>query len=364
MKIKEILASLEELAPLSFQEDYDNAGLAVGHEENETRACLICLDVTEAIIDEALANKCNLVISHHPVIFRGLKRLTGRTMPERIVAKAIKEDIALCSMHTNLDNVYEGVNRRICEMIGMKGLSILKKNNGKLKKLVTFCPSGYAGKVREALFSAGAGKNGNYDQCSFNTDGSGTFRAGEAANPFVGDIGEMHFENETRIETIFPSHMQNSVLEALFASHPYEEVAYDIYTLDNESGNAGAGMIGKLEYQMAENEFLAKLKDVFKVPCIRHSALKGKPVETVAVCGGSGSFLIPDAIRSRADFYITADIKYHQFFDAEGKIVIADVGHFESEQYTCLIIADYLKKNFPNFAVRISETPVNPVNYF
>ena len=364
MKIKEILASLENLAPLSLQEDYDNAGLAVGLEENETEACLICIDVTEAIIDEAVAKKCNLVISHHPVIFRGLKRLSGRTMTERIVAKAIRADIALYSMHTNLDNVYEGVNRKICEMIGLKGLSILKKTSGNLRKLVTFCPTDFAGKVREAIFKAGAGEIGNYDQCSFNAEGSGTFRAGASANPFVGNTGELHFEKEVRIETIFPSYLQKNIVDALLASHPYEEVAYDIYTIDNEFNRTGAGMIGKLENPLAENEFLAKLKNVFRVPCIRHSPLRGKMIETIAVCGGSGSFLIQEAIRQKADFFVTADIKYHQYYDADGKIVITDVGHYESEQFTCLIIADYLKKKFPNFAVQISETPVNPVNYF
>jgi hypothetical protein len=256
------------------------------------------------------------------------------------------------------------VNRKICEMIGMEGLSILRKSKGNLRKLVTFCPAGHAEKVREAIFSAGAGKIGNYDQCSFNADGSGTFRAGDGANPFVGNIGEQHIEKEVRIETIFPLYLQNNILKALFSSHPYEEVAYDIYTLDNEFDKTGAGMKGKLKKPMSEQEFLSRLKNVLNVACIRHSPLRGKQVETVAVCGGSGSFLIQDAIRSGADFFVTADIKYHQFFDAEGKIVIADVGHYESEQFTCLIITDYLKKNFPNFAVRISETSVNPVNYF
>jgi dinuclear metal center YbgI/SA1388 family protein len=364
MKIREILASLEHLAPLSLQEEYDNAGLVVGCEDNDIEACLVCIDVTEDVIDEAVANNCKLIISHHPVIFRGLKRLAGLTMTERIVEKAIREDIALCSMHTNLDNVYEGVNRKICEMIGMEGLSILRKSKGNLRKLVTFCPAGHAEKVREAIFSAGAGKIGNYDQCSFNADGSGTFRAGDGANPFVGNIGEQHMEKEVRIETVFPSYLQNNILKALFSSHPYEEVAYDIYTLDNEFDKTGAGMKGKLKKPMSEQEFLTRLKNVLNVACIRHSPLRGKQVETIAVCGGSGSFLIQDAIRSGADFFVTADIKYHQFFDAEAKIVIADVGHFESEQFTCLIITDYLKKNFPNFAVRISETSVNPVNYF
>ena len=364
MKIRDILASLENLAPLALQEDYDNAGLSIGYADRELTSCLVCIDVTEAVVDEAIAFNCNLIISHHPVIFKGLKRLTGHTVTERLVAKAIRADVALCSMHTNLDNVYEGVNRKICEMIGLSGVEILKKSSGNLRKLVTFCPVDHAGKVREAIFNSGAGKIGKYDQCSFNADGTGSFRAGDTAAPFVGKTGELHFEKEVRIETIFPAYLQDKILNALLDAHPYEEVAYDIYPLMNEFDRTGAGMTGRLAEPMDEAGFLLRLKEIFKVAVIRHSPLRGKLVETVAVCGGSGSFLIPDAISNKADFYITGDMKYHQFFDADGKIVIADVGHYESEQFTCLIIADYLKKNFPNFAVRISETPVNPVNYF
>jgi len=364
MKIKEILLVLENLAPVSLQEDYDNTGLTIGRPDAETEGCLICLDVNEAVIDEAARKNCSLIVSHHPVIFKGLKRLTGQTLTERIVARALREDIAICSVHTNLDNVSEGVNRMLCRQLGLVNLSILRKSNGLLRKLVTFCPVDYTGKVREALFNAGAGHIGEYDQCSFNSEGTGSFRAGDKANPFVGGIGEIHFEKETRIETIFPAYKQKDVIGALMESHPYEEVAYDIYHLDNEFDLAGSGMIGELENEMTEIEFLRRLKDVLKTPCIRHSPLLGKMVRTVAVCGGSGSFLLQDAIHQHADFYVTADIKYHQFFDADGKIVIADAGHYETEQFTCNLLADYLKKKFANFAVQISETPVNPVNYF
>jgi dinuclear metal center YbgI/SA1388 family protein len=364
MKIKEILFALENLAPVSLQEDYDNAGLIIGNPDSEIHGCLICVDINEFVIDEAASKKFGLIISHHPVIFKGLKRLTGQSMTERIVAKAVRENIAIASMHTNLDNVYEGVNRILCDRLGLVNLSILRKSGGILRKLVTFCPSGYAGKVREALFHAGAGHIGEYDQCSFNAEGIGSFRAGENANPFVGGIGEVHFENEIRIETIFPSYRQKSIIGALLEAHPYEEVAYDIYNLENDYSRAGAGMTGELEQEVTEAEFLRKLKEVLKVPCIRHSPLLGKMVKTVAVCGGSGSFLLQDAVQHQADFFVTADIKYHQFFDADGKLVIADVGHYESEQFTCNLLADYLKKIFVNFAVQISETPVNPVNYF
>ena len=364
MKINEIVQSLEELAPLSLQEDYDNSGLIIGHSEWETDGCLICVDVNEAVIDEAVRLNFRLVVSHHPVIFKGLAKLTGQTMTERIVTKAIRDDIAVIAMHTNLDNARAGVNRIFAEKLGLTELAILRKTPGLLKKLVTFCPTDYSGKVRQAIFEAGAGHIGNYDQCSFNGEGSGTFRAGDIAKPYVGKIGEIHFEKETRIETIFAAYKQKDIIRALLKSHPYEEVAFDIYPLENEFDEAGAGMIGLLEQKMTEMQFLLLLKDVLKVPCIRHSPLLGKKVGKVAVCGGSGSFLLGDAIQQQADFFVSADFKYHQFFDADGKIVIADTGHFESEQFTCDLLADYLKKKFPTFAVLISETPVNPVNYF
>jgi dinuclear metal center YbgI/SA1388 family protein len=364
MKIKDIINILEAFAPVALQEDYDNSGLTVGDRENDCSGCLVCLDVTLEIIDEALKKNCNLVISHHPVIFKGLKQLAGKSMVERIVMKAVRHDIVLYSMHTNLDNVKGGVNRVLSEKLGLVNLSILRQSPGMLRKIVTFCPTDHSEQVRQAIFRAGAGQIGDYDQCSFNAEGLGSFRAGDSSNPFVGHIGEIHFEKETRIETIFPAFLQQRVISALVEAHPYEEVAYDIYPLENEFEQTGAGMIGSLPQPVSGREFLEVIKKALNVPVIRHSALLDRMVKRVAVCGGSGSFLIPDAIRQQADFFITADVKYHQFFDAEGRIVIVDAGHYETEQFTCNLIADYLKENFPTFAVQISETPANPVNYF
>jgi dinuclear metal center YbgI/SA1388 family protein len=364
MKIKDIIFELENLASFALQEDYDNAGLIVGDPDKNIEKCLVCLDVTEEVLSEAAGNDIKLIISHHPVIFRGLKRLTGQSLTERIVAGAIRDDIAILSMHTNLDNIVEGVNRVLSDKLGLVNTEILQKSGGLLRKLVTFCPTDYAEKVRTAIFDAGAGHIGEYDQCSFNVDGLGSFRAGQHSDPFVGKIGELHFEKEVRIETIFPSFLEKKIVNAMLKAHPYEEVAYDIYPLENVYGKSGAGMIGRLQHKLSETEFLQHLKDTLNVPVIRHSRLLGKMVEKVAVCGGSGSFLIPEAIRSKADFFVTADIKYHQFFDADHKIVLADAGHYETEQFTCNLLADYLMKKFANFAVQISKTPVNPVNYF
>jgi len=363
MQLSEIIKALEAFAPSSYQEDYDNAGLLTGNPEQEITGALICLDSTEEVIDEAIREKCNLVIAHHPIIFSGLKKINGKNYVERTIIKAIKNDIAIYAVHTNLDNVRMGVNAKIAEKIGLRNCSVLQPKKGLLKKLVTFCPVEKAAEVRDALFKAGAGVIGNYDECSYNVSGFGTFRAGEGANPFVGEQNIQHQEEETRIETIFPAQKQNSILKALFATHPYEEVAYDIYALENEFQQVGSGLFGELETEQDEKEFLKSLKSLLKTDCVRYTAITGKKIKRVAVCGGSGSFLLKDAIYKGADVFITADLKYHQFFDAEGKILLADVGHFESEQFTTEIFYELLKRNFSTFAVRLSKINTNPVKY-
>ena len=363
MKLSEITNALEEIAPLSLQESYDNAGLLVGDKDADITKVLISLDVTEKVINEAIEKGCNLIISHHPVIFNGLKRITGRTYVERIVAQAIKNDIALYAIHTNLDNVDNGVNSILCDKLGLKNRKILSPKREILKKLVTFCPVEYADKVRDAVFAAGAGHIGNYDKCSYNVSGTGTFRGSEETNPFVGEKGKIHFEEEVRIETVFPAYRERDIISALLNARPYEEVAYDIYLLQNEFSRVGAGMIGELGSEIDEVDFLRKVKEVTGIGCVKHTGLTGRKIKKVAVCGGSGSFLIKDAIRSGADIFLTGDVKYHEFFDADGKIVIADIGHYESEQFAKDLIYSVLIKKFYNFAVLISEVNTNVVNY-
>lgn len=356
--------ALEDFAPLCLQESYDNAGLIIGSSTSEINCALIALDVTDEVIDEAIVQNCNLIIAHHPLIFKGIKKI-GTTNPvERMITRCIKSDIAVYAAHTNLDNVYQGVNKIICDKIGVKSPAILAPKTQLLRKLVTFCPNNHAQKVREAIFDAGAGQIGDYDSCSFNTNGQGSFRALEGTNPFVGSVNSLHFEDETRIETIFPVYRQSAVLKALFVSHPYEEVAYDIYALENEFQKVGAGMIGRLEKPVITTEFLNDLKRIFGVKCLRHTRLITEIIETVAVCGGSGSFLTGQAIARKADVFITGDVKYHEFFDADGKILLADIGHYESEQFTTEVIKNVLLEKFPTFAARISEVLTNPVTYF
>ena len=363
-KIKNITTFFEDLAPLKLQESYDNAGLIVGDSNIEVNSVLVTLDVTEEVVEEAIKLNAQLIVSHHPIVFSGLKKITGKNYVEKILLKAIKNDIAIYAAHTNLDSITGGVNGKICEKLGLENCKILQPVSGQLKKLVTFIPVEHTDKIREEIFAAGAGHIGNYDSCSFNLEGEGTFRGGEDTNPYVGKKGKINSEKEIRFETIFPAYLQGKIIGALLNAHPYEEVAYDIYPLDNKFDKVGMGMLGILPDEKSESDFLIQLKKTFKTGIIKHTALLNKNVKKVAVCGGSGSFLLNQAIAAGADFFVTGDFKYHQFFDAENKIVIADIGHFESEQFTKELFYELLTKNFPKFAVHLSEVNTNPVFYF
>ena len=364
MKLAEITNYLESIAPLNYQEDYDNAGLLVGNSNDDVHAALVALDCTEQIVDEAIAKNCNLIITHHPIVFKGLKKLNGKTYVERVILKAIKNNIALYAIHTNLDHVAHGVSGEICKRLGIQNAKILAPKTNLLKKLVTFCPVANASAVRNALFTTGAGNIGNYSECSFNAEGIGTFKAGENTDPFVGEKGNQHQEAEIKIETIFKVQDERKVILALLEHHPYEEVAYDIYPLANKLNNVGAGMVGWLPEEMDNHDFLRLIKDRMKAQVIRHTALLPKKIKKVAVCGGSGSFLLKDAISAGADAFITADFKYHEFFDAENQLVICDIGHYESEQFTSNLLIDNIQEKFPNFAIRLTEHNTNPINYF
>jgi dinuclear metal center YbgI/SA1388 family protein len=363
MRLSEICKYLDTEIPLSFQEGYDNSGLQVGFPESEISSALLTIDVTEKVITEASSKGCNLVISHHPLIFGGLKKITGSTYTERIVARSIKEDIAIYSAHTNLDSVGFGVSRKMASRLNLRNVRVLVPLKNRLLKLVTFIPEPYLDKVRSAIFDAGAGAIGNYDQCGYTVSGTGSFRAGENSTPFVGDIGKIHFENEVRLETVLFSHLRASVIKALLAAHPYEEVAYDLYPLENDNIEAGLGCTGEFDKAIPELDFLKLVSGRFDAEGIRYSDLTGRPVKKVALCGGSGASFLSNAIGAGADAFVTADLKYHNFFDASNSILLVDAGHFESEKFTTEILYDLIIKKFPKFAVRFSETNTNPINY-
>jgi dinuclear metal center YbgI/SA1388 family protein len=365
MQAKEIIQAIEAYAPLQYQESYDNSGLQVGDANAEVKGVLLTLDVTEAIVQEAIQRGCNMIVAHHPLIFSGLKRITGRSYVERVVQQAIKNDIIIYAAHTNLDNVHNGVNAKIATKLSLKDTTILSMMPGTLRKLHTYVPIANADKVRDAMFAAGAGSIGPYRECSYNSEGTGTFRPGPNTNPAIGTPnGPREKVNEVKIEVLVTVATEAKVLQALVDSHPYAEVAYDIVPIANVHQELGAGIIGTLPEAMELHTFLGFLKTQMKANCIRYTADTGRSIQKVAVCGGSGSFLLKNAMAAGADVFVTADYKYHQFFDAEGRIVIADIGHYESEQFTIEIFEDILKEKFPNFAILLSDLSTNPVNYF
>lgn len=364
MKIANILELLESKAPLNLQESYDNAGLLTGRPEWACTGITVSLDATEEVILEAVSRNHNLVVAHHPIVFSGLKKISGNNYVEKAIIAAIKNDVAIYAIHTNLDNIIDGVNGKIADLLKLGNRRILVPKTGQLKKLVSFVPTDHLDKVCNAVFEAGAGSVGNYSECSFQLEGTGTFKAGAGTNPFTGEIGVRHREKETRLELVYTPDKEKQVVQALMSSHPYEEVAYDLYALTNTHSGIGSGIIGELDKEIPVMDFLKQLKEIFKVPVIRHSPVVKESVKSVALCGGAGSFLISSALRNNADIYITGDMKYHEFFDANNRLVIADIGHFESEQFTVDLLCDILAEKFPTFAVFKTEVKTNPVNYY
>lgn len=363
MIIKDVLAHLEELAPLATAENFDNVGLLVGDKNTTVKGVLVTLDTIETVVDEAIENNCNLIVSFHPIIFKGLKSLTGKNYVERTVLKAIKNNIAIFAVHTALDNSFNGVNAMMCKKLGLENREVLIPQSGSIQKLVTFVPKKDADKVRLALFKAGAGSIGNYTHCSFNVEGQGTFKANEDSNPVVGLKGKIHTETEIQIGVTFRKHLQSTILTALFSTHPYEEVAYEITTLENSNQHLGMGMVGNLKKALPAAEFLKMLKHTFNCGVVRHSEATGKSIKRVAVLGGSGAFALGQAKSKDADAYVTADLKYHDFFQADSQILLADIGHYESEQFTKELLHSYITKKFTNFATVLSRTNTNPIKY-
>ena len=364
MKIREISDYLEKIAPLSSQESYDNCGFITGDKNWNLSNALISLDCTEEIVDEAIASNCNLIIAHHPIVFKGLKKITGKNYVEKTLIKAIKNDIAIYAIHTNLDNYINGVNQKIASLLEILNPKILNPKKSVLNKLITYVPTDKIEDVKEALFKAGAGEIGNYSECSFSSLGTGTFKGNENSDPVYGQRGTRSNEAEIKLEVLISTHSSRNIVDALLESHPYEEVAYDLIPIENYNSTEGSGMIGQLKEPMAEHDFLTKLKSVFNCGIIKHTALLDKPIKNVAWCGGSGSFLLNSAKAKKADIYITGDFKYHEFFDAENQIVIADIGHYESEQFTIELIAELITKKIPTFAPCLSKINTNPVKYF
>ena len=364
MIIADVIQQLEDFAPIATAEDFDNVGLLVGDQNLPLTGILVTHDTLEEVVEEAITKNCNLIVSFHPIIFSGLKKLNGKNYVERTVMKAIKNDIAIYAIHTALDNHHLGVNKIMCEKLGLNNTKILIPKKGAIKKLTTYVPKEQANELRNRMFEAGAGAIGNYDECSFNISGTGSYKPNMESNPTIGEKGHLHFEDEIQIGVIFPKHLENKILQALFKHHPYEEVAYEVTSLDNAHQQLGMGMIGELPEALDEEELLSLIKKTFKADGIRHSQLLGKKITKIAVLGGSGSFAIEDAKKAGADFFITADLKYHDYYQAEQKLVVADIGHYESERFTKNLLHSYLSKKISNFAIILANTKTNPIKYY
>ena len=362
-RIQDILSFLDQIAPPAYQESYDNATLICGDRNWPLTGVICTLDCTEAVVEEAIQLGANLIVAHHPIVFKGLKSITGKTYVERTLIKAIQANVAIFAIHTNLDHVSGGVNKRIADRLGLEKTRILQPKKQLLSNLVFFVPTAYKEQVLAAVFQAGAGKIGEYKDCSFSTEGLGRFTPSENANPTLGQAGLPHEEPELRIEVVLPSHLSGKVLNALKAAHPYEEVAYYLSNLENENQEVGAGMVGTLPESLFEEEFLDYLKERMNLRIVKHSPLRGKQIQKVALCGGAGIFLLGDAKKAGADVFVTSDIKYHDYFDAEGTLVLCDIGHYESEIFTKDLLADILSQNFPNIALYLSKIVTNPTSY-
>ncbi len=364
MKVADIISLFEDIAPIKLQDNFDNSGLNVGNPQTKITGVLLCLDIIPEVVEEAISENCNLIISHHPLIFSGLKSITGKNYIEKSIILAIKNDINILCLHTNIDSVTEGVSGKIADKLLLSNRQVLVPKENSLKKLVVFVPESHAEVVRKAIFNAGAGHIGNYDCCSYNVNGFGSFRAGVEANPFVGEKGKIHYEPEIRVETIFPEYLQNKIIMAMLSSHPYEEVAYDIYKLDNNWNNVGLGIVGELSRELNEKDFLLYVKEKLNVKYLRHSLFTNRIVKKIAVCGGSGASFIRHAQLTGVDAYITGDIKYHDYFLIEKQLLLVDIGHYESEIFILEKFYDEIMKKNPNFAVRFTKINTNPINTF
>lgn len=363
MIVQDVINHLEAFAPTFYAEDFDNVGLIVGNKNQPVCGILICHDTLEEVVNEAIQKKCNLIVSFHPILFKGLKKMNGNTYVERVVIKAIQNNIAIYAIHTALDNALEGVNDAMCKHLGLQNRKILLPKNNVIHHLVTYVPTAHATEVQNALFKAGAGEIGNYSECSFQQKGIGSFKGNTNSNPQYGKKGKREEVEEIQLQIVFEAHLQSSILEALKLHHPYEEVAYQIYPTKNENQTRGIGMVGEFKEAMEEALFLQHLKKVFSTPCIRHSKLLGRPIKRVAVLGGSGAFAIQAAKGAKADAFVSGDFKYHDFYLAENEIVLTDIGHYESEAYTKDILYMYLTKKITNFAIVLSEVNTNPIQY-
>jgi dinuclear metal center YbgI/SA1388 family protein len=346
MKCDNIIKIIEDWAPKSIAWEKDNVGLQVGSLRREVKNILLCLDVNEKVIDEASKKNCNLIISHHPLLFRSLKKIDiERDQKSKILEKLIKKDITLYSAHTNLDFTKDGVSFQLADKLGLSNQRFLLNKSSNLNKLIVFVPVDNADKVAEAMHSAGAGIIGEYSHCSFRTIGMGTFKGSNKSKPSMGVKGKLNKVSEVKIEVLVNSFDLHKVISSMKKIHPYEEVAFDVYPMVNENFNYGMGVIGDLKKELTAKEFLTYVSKSLRINNFRFNKGSKFRIKKVAVCGGSGSDLLETAIKSKADAFVTADVKYHTFQDAEDEILLIDAGHYETEIHSLNAIKNRIENS-------------------
>ncbi|MDX2495518.1 MAG: Nif3-like dinuclear metal center hexameric protein [Desulfuromusa sp.] len=353
--VSDVIGLLNRLCPTYLAEDWDNVGLQVGNPAAEIDKILVCLDAEEIAIQEALRQGAQLIISHHPLIFRPIKRLSPTDMTGRVLFQAIKHDISVVSAHTNLDRAADGLNDWLAERLGVLGVVPLEQpTGGYFYKLVVYVPLGHEMEVRDAVFAAGAGQVGAYDHCSFNSRGTGTFRGNQETRPFIGTPGEIEKTEEVRFETIVPAPVLNKVVSRMLKVHPYEEVAYDLIPLANEHLQVGLGRVGQLKKSILLQQFADQVKEKLQLPALKLVGDLEQKISRVAVCGGTGMSMFSAAVRHGADCLVTADIKFHeaQRARAEG-VALIDAGHFATEQIMVAELSARLRKFFTQRQLKV-----------
>ncbi len=359
--IGDLSSALESVAPSLYAESYDNVGLLVGRSEWKCEKVLVALDITEAVVQEAIEKGVQAIVAHHPVIFGGIQRLTGEDTAQRAIELAIKHSIALLACHTNLDAIEGGVSYRMAQAISLVNVRTLQPRSGLLWNLIVYVPAESAETLLEALWEAGAGKMGAYDECAFRSHGLGSFRPKEGAHPHNGVIGERAFADEIRLELLVPEGARKKVHQCMMEHHPYEEIAHSWLKHDGVHHSVGFGAIGQWD-ACDWPEAVRRIKTAFGVASFRHTMPIASDYRTVAVCGGAGADLLAQAKSQQAELFITSDITYHRYFGADDRLVFIDIGHWESEQHAMELLIDIVREKFPNFAVLKSETNTNPMH--
>jgi len=363
MTCGEIIKILETWAPREISLERDNPGLQVGSGKNIVKNILLSLELTMDVINESIAKECNLIITHHPLIFHPVKSLDfQRDKNSMLIEKLIKNDLTLFSAHTNLDFTKNGVSFELAKMLGLKGIDFLVNLSANQYKISVFVPGDHVEEVADAIFNAGGGIIGEYSRCSFRTGGTGTFFGSNKTTPFLGEKGKQEQVSEIKLEAIADSWKLGGIISAVINAHPYEEPAYDIYPLKNKNINYGMGAVGELDKQLGREEFLKYVSEKLKAKCLKYTSGKSESIKKIAVCGGAGTELLKEAVQSGADAFVTADVKYHTFHDAQGKILLVDAGHYETEIHVLNQIEKELstaaENNFKIFKYSGSTNPV------